>query len=241
MDYVKHFTAHVPQTQPFPDLSRHSKSSRIGRKRIRKALDVYHRQRRESGTPARSGPPIPGSEKHGRREFYTLEQAKSGGRIRGERQRGRAKPKHDRVRRLHGLGFNQPRIARIVGYSQGYISRILAGKASTAKAAQQSDIKAISEQSNQPGGNPVLALCELYIRRLERLLASSERTGKELKDMAGHLKGYRKRKDAYILGIRRNAGDDVALAVVRRTTEWLRTLFDLDIAAAIRAVNGVRV
>ena len=104
----------------FPDLSRLSPNSHLGRKLRRKAVDAYcvaHRQ--WQGRPAKSGPPVPNSEKHGRRDFYTLGEAKRGGIKSGVARRNKAAAKWRAVTILAKRGKGVRQIARIVGYSAG--------------------------------------------------------------------------------------------------------------------------
>ena len=115
-----------------PDLGGVSRRSRIGRKARRKALDTYHRtERGQSGRPAKSGPPVPGSERTGRRTFYTLEQARIGGIRSGATRRFNARERHAKVRQLRAEGLSLRAIALVVGYSAATCSRILNGKIRT--------------------------------------------------------------------------------------------------------------
>ena len=143
----------------YPDISRFGKS-RIGRKLARKAIDAYHKaQRLASGRLAQSGPPIPNSEKHGHREYFTLTQAVKGGVHSGFVRDRRAQPKHNRVRGLRAWGFTIRAIAEIVGYSMRHVRRILDTPRRTL-AQRWADAKARlarltgggHEHSNQGGG-----------------------------------------------------------------------------------------
>ena len=101
-------------------------TSRIGKKLIRKAIDAFYvASRRYELRPAKSGPPIPNSEKHGRREFYSLEQVRRGGHRSGETRRRQAQPRWNDVASLKRRGFGIRQIARIVGYSAGWVSRLI--------------------------------------------------------------------------------------------------------------------
>ena len=109
----------------FPDVASLG-TSRIGKRLIRKALDAYYvASRRYEGRPAKSGPPIPNSEKHGRREFYTLEQVRLGGIRSGATRQRQAQPRWNGVASLRRRGFGIRQIARIVGYSAGWVSRLI--------------------------------------------------------------------------------------------------------------------
>ena len=79
---------------------------------------------KKATTPPKSGPPIPGSNP---RSYYTLEQARIGGIRSGDARRFAARNRHAEVRRLHRGGKSQTAIARLTGYSQATVSRILSG------------------------------------------------------------------------------------------------------------------
>ena len=101
-------------------------TSRIGKKLIRKALDAYYvASRRYEGRPAKSGPPVAGSEKNGRREFYSLEQVRLGGIRSGATRRRQAQLRWNDVASLTIRGFGIREISRIVGYSAGWVSRLI--------------------------------------------------------------------------------------------------------------------
>ena len=111
-------------------------TSRIGRKLRRKALDAYRvALRRYEGRPAKSGPPIPNSEKHGRREFYSMDQARRGWLRSLQVRQSEAKPKYDQCKRLRFAGRLLREIAEIVGYSIGHVSKIVRGKIRRPRAA----------------------------------------------------------------------------------------------------------
>ena len=161
---------HPSNGPAFPDVDRLGKS-RIGRKLHRKALDRYHADRRRyEGRPAKSGPPIPNSEKHGRREFYSLEQCRRGGRRSGEARRRKAAKKWREVCTLRHRGFGIRQIARIVGYSAAWVSKLV-------KRLWSNPAEALTEHyHHQPTrplwashGSRVLTLAVLYRRHsLER-------------------------------------------------------------------------
>ena len=84
----------------FPDIAELGKS-RIGKKLVRKALDRYYSALRLSDRrAAKSGPPVPHSEKQGRRRFYDLDQCRRGGRRSGEARRRKAEKKWQAVETL---------------------------------------------------------------------------------------------------------------------------------------------
>ena len=110
----------------FPNLANLGRS-RVGRKLTRKALDAYYvALRRYEARPAMSGPPIPNSEKLlGRREYYTLEQCRRGGHRSGETRRRNAQKRWNDVASLTRRGFGVREISRIVGYSPGWVSKLV--------------------------------------------------------------------------------------------------------------------
>ena len=74
-----------------PKLPIRRPTSRTGRKSLRKTFDAdCRRLRREAGIPARTGPPIPGSEQTGHRRFYTLATMRRWGRLSGITRRDQA-------------------------------------------------------------------------------------------------------------------------------------------------------
>ena len=95
----------VDNAPTFPDIGNLGRS-RVARKLRRKTLDAYYvALRRHQRRPALSGPPIPNSEKKGSRQFYTLEQARRGGRRSGETRRRKAEKKWREVCTLRRRGF----------------------------------------------------------------------------------------------------------------------------------------
>ena len=116
--------ADLPQ-QLRPDKADYGRSKQA-RRRYRAALDAWHKAaRRLSGRPPRSGPPIPGSEHQGRRRYYTLAQARAGGRISGERRRAKAKPVYDKMLRLKLRGWSLRQIGKAVGRCHTTVLRVL--------------------------------------------------------------------------------------------------------------------
>ena len=114
--------ADLPQRPDRADYGR----SKQARRRYRADLDQWHKAaRRLSGRPPRSGPPIPGSEHKGRRCYYTLAQARAGGRISGERRRAKAKPVYDRMLRLRLRGQSLREIGKAVGRCHTTVLRAL--------------------------------------------------------------------------------------------------------------------
>ena len=112
-----------------PQLPIRSSHSRAGRKALRNTFDAdCRRLRREAGVPARTGPPIPGSERSGHRRFYTLEQCRRGGRLSGIARRDQAMPRWKQIQTLHYRRFSLRAIARQVGMSSTQVGRVVAGR-----------------------------------------------------------------------------------------------------------------
>ena len=173
-----------------PDLSRFG-TSRIGKKLLRKSLDSYYSAlRQHEGRPAKSGPPIANSEKHGRREFYTLQQADLGRRKGLETRRRRAAPKHRAAKHyLDHTRLSYRRIGELVGYTAARICQI-------AKQFRAATVKALNlhiHHQPQPVPVPVpqfpawvspcrwrfrtLALIQLQALQLRRCLADDPPAG----------------------------------------------------------------
>ena len=114
-----------PYAPPYPDIASLG-TSRVARKLRRKALDAYFvALRRYQGRPAKSGPPVANSEKRGRRRFYSLDQCRRGGRRSGETRRWKAEKKWREVCTLRRRGFGIRQIARVVGYTAGWVSQLV--------------------------------------------------------------------------------------------------------------------
>ena len=123
---------------PFPDLSNLSRTSRVGRKLRRKAVDAWATaERLATGRPAQSGPPIPHSEHTGQRRYYTLEQAHTGTVHSAINRQAKAEPRHRRAHKLKALGHTTKAIAAAVGYSRRHVRRIL---------SQSQPIKTLAER-----------------------------------------------------------------------------------------------
>ena len=160
---------HPPDAPAFPDVDRLGKS-RIGKKLFRKAIDRYYSAlRRYEGRPAKCGPPIPNSEKHGRRKFYSLEQCRRGGRRSGETRRRKAQKRWREVMTLQRRGFGIRQIARLVGYSAAWVSKLV-------KRLRPSPPRSLTEHYHHPlsgaapppvwaaNGSRLLTLAVLYRR-----------------------------------------------------------------------------
>ena len=99
----------------FPDIFSLG-TSRIGKKLTRKAVDAYYVAfRRYDGTLAKSGPPTPNSQKHGRREYLPYFETVKRGVHSGYVRNLRAQPRHNQARRLRAGGSTIKAIAELVG------------------------------------------------------------------------------------------------------------------------------
>ena len=215
-------------------------TSRTGRKALQKTFDAdCRRLRRESGAPALTGPPIPGSEHQGHRRFYTLEQCRRGARLSAIARRDQARPRWLQIQTLHYRRQSLRSIARQVDLSLSQVHRVVAGRLWREDGADEKDganegNEGRAERSpfglvvNNARGTPqawvrVLALIEVY---RSRCLGD----GKLLKRLT-------KRQEAYIEGVVKNRGPDYAAAVVEATERYVISLADLDTAAAVQRVN----
>ena len=109
---------------PFPTLTV-SVNHASGRSYSARPLTASLRRRQYDGSPAKSGPPVPNSQKRGRRAFYSLEQARRGGRRSGEARRRKAEKKWLEVCTLPRRGFGVRQIARAVGFTAGWVSQLV--------------------------------------------------------------------------------------------------------------------
>ena len=212
-----------------PDLSRFGKS-RIGRKRARKVLDRYFRAvRRYEGRPARSGPPIRNSEKFGRREFYSVEQAKFGGRRSGQVRRAKAAKKWREVELLRRRGQGIRQIAALVGYSPGWVSRLV-------KRLCRVFPEHIHRRPKPPPRSRILALIGLQWLHLGGVLDAG---GQDRRDTV-RFERLRRRTEgritAYLNKLRVAAPGDLADVLVRAVAEvWC--MADGGVAEGTRRLN----
>ena len=236
----------------FPDIANLGKS-RIGKKLTRKALDAYYvALRRYEGRPAMSGPPIRNSEKLlGRREFYTLDQCRRGGRRSGETRRRNAQKRWNDVASLRRRGFGVRQISRIVGYSAGWVSKLVKRLFSRLpKVFPEHRFQQHLHQPHQPkpvwatAGSRILTLAVLYRRYALHALQVADRRSQPVPE--------RKRRDRQfalsqtrIIGRRvtrpstgllgaLGKGSCVALGMALAAC---RELDGLPITEAVRAVN----
>ena len=146
----------------FPDVGRLG-HSRVGRKLARKAWDAYYVDlRQHEGRPAKSGPPIPNSEKRGARSYYSMEQVRLGGRRSGAARRQKAQKRWREVMALRRRGHGIRQIARLVGYSAAWVCKLV-------KRLLPSQPKPLTEHiHHQPiwaaHGSRTLTLAVLYRR-----------------------------------------------------------------------------
>ena len=210
-----------------PPLPIRSPKSRVGRKSLQKTFDAdCRRLRREAGAPARTGPPIPGSEHNGHRRFYTLEQCRHGGRLSGKARRDQAKPRWVHIQTLHYRGHSLRAISRQVGLSLSQVHRVVANRLWQEDGeAKRSSYRVMG---NSLRGTP---------RQWARALALNEVYRSRCWSADKLLHRLTVRREAYIEGIVKNRGPDYAAAVVAATERYVISLADLDVATAVRRVN----
>ena len=218
----------LPPPPALPDLAQFG-PSRVGRRRRRQALDRYYTaQRRYEGRPAVSGPPIPGSHRTGRRQFYTLEQARAGGLKSGEARRIKAAPLHREIKQLRNSGLGCREIARRLGCAHSTVSRLLRGVIRTF-------VKLVREQYSPPRRKPsqraargresrMLALIFAYIGHITGLLRGGGLDKRRRGLLAGHLAQYQRRRDRYMLAVQRDSllaskVEELSRALADRATE----------------------
>ena len=112
-----------------PELPIRRPTSRTGRKALQKTFDAdCRRLRRAADVPARTGPPIPGSEQTGHRRWYTLSQCRHSGRLSGIARRDQAMPRWEQIQALHYRRLSIRAIARQVGLSRSQVGRVVSGR-----------------------------------------------------------------------------------------------------------------
>ena len=190
-----------------PPLPIRRPTSRTGRKALQKTFDAdCRRLRREAGAPARTGPPIPGSEHNGHRRFYTLEQCRRGARLSAIARRDQALPRWLQIQTLHYRRHSLRTISRQVGMSLSQTHRVVAGR--LWKRDGKAERSPYGLVVNSARGTPrewarVLALNEVYRSRCW----SADKLQHRLTVRQG----------AYIEGIVKHRGPDYAAAVVEAT------------------------
>ena len=226
-DLVKAAEANGITLSNVPQLPIPAPTSRTGRKALRKSFDAdCRRLRREAGVPARTGPPIPGSEKSGHRRWRTLGQCRHGGRLSGVARRDQAMTRWERIQQLHYRRYSLRAIARLVGLGHTQVGRVVAGRLWRMDGSQEKSPSVVVVNSVRGTPRPwarVLALNEVYRSRCR---------GED-----GLYKRMTARQEAYLKGIIKNRGPDHAAAIVEATDRYVRSLASLDVAAAVRQVN----
>ena len=210
-----------------PSLPIRAPTSRTGRKALRKSFDAdCRRLRRESGAPARTGPPVPNSERQGHRRFYSLEQCRRGARLSGIARRDQAMPRWAKIQALHYKRYSTRSIARQVGMSHSQVHRVVTMRLWTGEGPQQTPPPLVVVNSARGTPLPwsrVLALGAVYLSRWK----SADKM----------LELFSQRQRAYVGGIERNGGPDYAAAIVGATKDYVQTLAHMDVALAVRTVN----
>ena len=203
-----------------PDVSAFGKS-RVGRKLRKRAFDDYFRAlgkwRRRMGIPARSGPPIPGSQP---REYYTLDQARHGGQKSGRVRREKAAARHRRIFRLRSEGRSLREIASLVGCHYTTVSRLLNGHIRTVAAVVAGVERTISPSPAGRWGSgisPTLAKLWRGWRQLSDRHRSDANLRPKLHRETRRLRGYIR---GMVLKGRQH--------LVHSTYRFLRSLQDLD-------------
>ena len=205
--------------------------SRIGRKARRKALDRHFKALRLlEGRPAKSGPPIPNSEKRGHREFYTLEQCRRGGRASGNTRRAKAAKRWREVELLSRRGQGIRQIAAVVGYSPGWVSRLVKRLCGVFREHIH------HRPTAAPPGARTFSLLELYHWRLSNLLRSTP--NRRDRSRLERLKYTTERRILAYVDKVEEAAPVQAVLMIKSAVERRRALADVPIAEATRLVNS---
>ena len=219
-----------------PELPIPAPTSRVGRKVLRKSFDANCRRlRREAGVPARSGPPIPGSECEGHRRFYALEQCRRGGLLSGVTRRAAAMGRWKQIRALHYRRHSLRSIARQVGLSHTQVRRVVAGRLWRDGEPEgfQDRLVVNTVQVPRRAWARVMVLNGLYHDRCRPSHAHADAR----KRPCDTCKQLTKHRGKYLKGIRKHRGRDRAAVVVAATADYIESLASLDVAAAVRQVN----
>ena len=210
-----------------PPLPIRRPTSRVGRKSLRKSFDAdCKRLRREAGAPARTGPPIPGSERTGHRRFYTLEQCRHGAHLSGIARRDQALPVWQRIQVLHYRRHSIRDISHQVGLSSSQVHRVIEGRLWRGDGERKRSPSGMVVNSVRGTPRPwarVLALNEVYRSRC----GGQDQLYKRLTT----------RQEGYLKGIVKHRGRDHAAAVVAATAHYVLSMADLDVVAAVEKVN----
>ena len=210
----------------FPPLPIRRPTSRTGRKTLQKTFDAdCRRLRREARAPARTGPPIPGSERNGHRRFYTLEQSRHGAHLSGIARRDQAIPRWLQIQTLHYRRHSLRAISHQVGLSPSQVHRVISGR--------------LWREAGEPPSPPpvVVNSARGTPRRWARTLALGEVYRSRCRVGGKLLKWLTKRQGAYIKGIVKNRGPDHAAEIVAATERYVLSLSHLDVSAAVRRLN----
>ena len=197
--------------------------SRTGRKALQKTFDAACRRlRREARAPARTGPPIPHSERNGLRRWYTLEQCRHGGRLSGIARRDQAMPRWEQIQQLHYRRHGLRAIARRVGISHTQVCRVVSGR--------------LWRMDRSPS-RVVVHSVQVPPRRWARVLALNEVYRTRCRGGGRLYKRMTARQEGYLRGIIRHRGVEQGEEIEMATTSYVQSLSALDVAAAVRQVN----
>ena len=211
-----------------PTLPIPSPTSRTGRKSLRKSFDAdCRRLRRQAGVPARTGPPIPGSELTGHRRWRTLAECRHGGRLSGISRKDQAMTKWQQIQTLHYRRCSLRAIARQVGLSRSQVGRVVSGR--------------LWRRDGRPERSPSRVVVVNSVRGTprtwSRALALNEVYRSRCRGQDKLYKRMTARQEGYMKGIVKNRGADHATAIVAATESYVRSLASLDVAVAVRQVN----
>ena len=158
--------------------------------------------------------------------FYTLEQCQRGAHLSGIARRDQAMPRWTHIQALHYRRRSLRDISRQVEMSVAQVHRVVAGRL----------WRRDRERKRSPTGVVVNSVRGTP-RTWARVLALNEVYRSRCRGEDGLYKRMTARQGAYLKGIIKNRGPDHAAAVVAATTSYVRSLSDLDVAAAVRQVN----
>ena len=220
-----------------PELPIRRPTSRTGRKALRKTFDAdCRRLRREAGVPARTGPPIPGSERTGHRRFYTLEQCRKGGLLHGIARRDQAMPRWERIQQLHYQRNSLRAIARQVGLGHAQVGKVVSGRL---WRTNRNQVPVEITEGTQEVSPPIVVVNSAWEtpRPWSRALALTEVYRSRCLGEGGLYKRLSSRQAAYLKAITKERGTDHAEDVAEATESYVQSLSALDVAVAVRQVN----